>query len=128
MPGYKPHVTGRAPNSVNAFDDGMEFNLKPTGQNVPQGRADSSYKFFISCFGSDGDQARVSVGQLFRTWPALQKTPCWRQEAAERTAGQRLVEKEGAAHWVARGPWVGLSVALLWGAYSRGTQAVLRRI
>jgi hypothetical protein len=64
----------------------------------------------------------------YRHRAALQKTPCWRQEAAERTAGQRLVEKEGAAHWVARGPWVGLSVALLWGAYSRGTQAVLRRI
>ncbi len=68
MPGYKPHVSGRAPNTATAFDDGMEFNLKPMGKNVPAGQADSSYKFFINCLGSSGDQARVSVGQLFRTW------------------------------------------------------------
>ncbi|MGD0089189.1 MAG: glycoside hydrolase domain-containing protein [Planctomycetota bacterium] len=68
MPGYKPRVGGRAPGAVTAFDDGMEFNVKPMGKNVPAGRADSSYKFFISCMGSDGDLARVSVGQLFRNW------------------------------------------------------------
>ncbi len=38
MPGYKPHVSGRAPNTASAFDDGMEFNLKPLGENVPGGR------------------------------------------------------------------------------------------
>lgn len=68
MPGYKPHVGGRAPNTANAFDDGMEFNLKPMGKNVSPGKADSAYKFFITCLGSTGDMARVSVGQLFRTW------------------------------------------------------------
>ncbi len=68
MPGYKPSVGGRAPGSANAFDDGMEFNLKPMGKNVAEGRADSTYKFFITCFGSDGDLARVSVGQMFRNW------------------------------------------------------------
>lgn len=46
MPGYKPRVSGRAPGTVNAFDDGMEFNLKPMGANVAEGRADSCYKFF----------------------------------------------------------------------------------
>jgi hypothetical protein len=74
MPGYTPRVGGRAPGTVTAFDDGMEFNLKPMGANVPQGRADSCYKFFISCFGSDGDLARVSVGQLFRNWRPYFKT------------------------------------------------------
>jgi len=68
MPGYKPRVGGRAPGAVTAFDDGMEFSLKPMGKNVPPGRADSSYKFFVSCLGNDGDLARVSVGQLFRNW------------------------------------------------------------
>lgn len=74
MPGYQPRVSGRAPGTVNAFDDGMEFNLKPQGANVAEGRADSCYKFFISCFGSDGDLARVSVGQLFRNWRPHFKT------------------------------------------------------
>ncbi|HEY3325022.1 MAG TPA: hypothetical protein VGP72_31500 [Planctomycetota bacterium] len=68
MPGYKPHVGGRGPGAVTAFDDGMEFSLKPMGKNVPPGRADSSYKFFVTCLGNDGDLARVSVGQLFRNW------------------------------------------------------------
>jgi len=68
MPGYKPRVENREPNTASAFDDGMEFNLKPCGRNVAEGRADSSYKFFITCAGSDGDFARVSVGQLFRNW------------------------------------------------------------
>jgi len=68
MPGYKPHVGGRTPGGVTAFDDGMEFDFKPTGKNVAPGRADSSYKFFVSCIGNDGDLARVSVGQLFRNW------------------------------------------------------------
>jgi len=68
MPGYVPRVSGRAPGTVNAFDDGMEFCFKPMGRNVAEGRADSLYKFFISCFGSDGDLARVSVGQMFRNW------------------------------------------------------------
>jgi hypothetical protein len=74
MPGYAPRVAGRAPGTVNAFDDGMEFGFKPMGRNVAEGRADSLYKFFISCFGSDGDLTRVSVGQMFRNWQPRFKT------------------------------------------------------
>jgi len=75
MPGYKPRVSGRAPGTANAFDDGMEFNLKPQGANLPVGgTSDNTYKFFISCFGSDGDLARVSVGQMFRNWRPHFKT------------------------------------------------------
>jgi hypothetical protein len=68
MPGYKPRVGGRAHNTATAFDDGMEFNLMPQGANVPPAGSDSSYKFFITCLGSQGDMGRVSVGQIFRTW------------------------------------------------------------
>jgi hypothetical protein len=74
MPGYKPHVKGRAPGAVTAFDDGMEFNLQPMGANLPEGNLGNAYKFFISCFGSDGDFGRVSVGQIFRNWrPTFQR-------------------------------------------------------
>ena len=68
MPGYKPHVGGRGPGEVTAFDDGLEFVLTPQGKNVAPGRAGSSYKFFVSALGNTGDVARVSVGQLFRNW------------------------------------------------------------
>jgi len=75
MPGYKPRVKGRAPGSATAFDDGMEFNLRPMGANLPEGvTSDNSYKFFITCFGSDGDFGRVSVGQIFRNWRPHFKT------------------------------------------------------
>ena len=94
MPGYKPHVSGRAPGTVNAFDDGMEFNLKPQGANLPQGRTDSCYKFFISCFGSDGDLARVSVGQMFRNWRPHFKTAVRLTEPGSAPLGGRWWEAE----------------------------------
>lgn len=69
MPGYKPWVRARGPSSATAFDDGTEFNLRPMGANLPDGAtSDNSYKFFINCFGFDGDFGRVSVGQIFRNW------------------------------------------------------------
>jgi hypothetical protein len=68
MPGYKPRVGGRAHNKATAFDDGMEFNIKPLGANVSEAGSDSSYKFFITCLGTQGDMGRVSVGQIFRSW------------------------------------------------------------
>jgi hypothetical protein len=68
MPGCKPRVSGREPGTATAFDDGLELHLKPTGSNVAEHRADSSYKFFITALGTTGDMARQSVGQLFRNW------------------------------------------------------------
>ncbi|MCY3022527.1 MAG: DUF6067 family protein [Planctomycetota bacterium] len=94
MPGYKPHVGGRAPGAVTAFDDGMEFSFKPMGKNVAPGRADSSYKFFISCLGNDGDLARVSVGQLFRNWQPRFKTAARLTEPGSAPRGGRWWECE----------------------------------
>ncbi len=68
MPGMKPGAAGRTPNSANAFDPGMEFNIQPMGRNVPAGRADQSFKFFINTMMADGDLARVAVGALIRNW------------------------------------------------------------
>lgn len=68
MPGSKPRVSGRAPGTATAFDDGMEFNLRPIGKNILEGATDNSYKFFITYFGSDGDLGWVSVYQIFRNW------------------------------------------------------------
>jgi hypothetical protein len=95
MPGYKPRVSGRAPGTVNAFDDGMEFNLKPQGANLPVGGTpDNTYKFFISCFGSDGDLARVSVGQMFRNWGPHFKTATRLTEPGSAPLGGRWWEAE----------------------------------
>jgi hypothetical protein len=94
MPGYIPRVSGRAPGTVNAFDDGMEFNLKPMGKNVVDGRTDSCYKFFISCFGSDGDLARVSVGQMFRNWRPYFKTATRLTDVGSAPMGGRWWEGE----------------------------------
>lgn len=95
MPGYKPHVAGRAPGSVTAFDDGMEINLKPQGANLPVGgTTDNTYKFFISCFGSDGDLARVSVGQMFRNWGPHFKTATRLTEPGSAPLGGRWWEAE----------------------------------
>jgi len=62
MPGYKPRVGGREPGAANAGDDGLELHFKPMGKNVPTGRTDSSYKFFINCLGFPGETVRVAVG------------------------------------------------------------------
>jgi hypothetical protein len=67
-PGYKPRVSGRAPGTATAFDDGLELGFKPMGANLVPGRADASFRFIATCLGSDGEYARVSVGQLFRNW------------------------------------------------------------
>jgi len=68
MPGYRPRVGGRAPNTGNVGDDGMELHFQPLGRNVPTGRTSSSYKFFINCLGFAGDFMRVAVGQQFKNW------------------------------------------------------------
>jgi len=68
MPGYKPRVKGRKPGAASAFDDGLEIALHPKGANVPSGRTDSAYKFMMNCLGVLGERARMSVGQMFRTW------------------------------------------------------------
>ena len=94
MPDYKPRVSGRAPGTANAFDDGMEFNLRPMGKNVPEGATDNSYKFFITCFGSDGDLGRVSVGQIFRNWRPRFKTAVRLTEAGSAPKGGRWWEAE----------------------------------
>lgn len=95
MPGYKPRVSGRAPGSANAFDDGMEFNLRPMGANLPVGgTTDNSYKFFITCFGSDGDFGRVSVGQIFRNWRPHFKTAVRLTEPGTAPWGGRWWEAE----------------------------------
>jgi len=68
MPGYKPRAYGRSPHAACVSDDGMELHFQPMGKNVPKGRTDSSYKFFINCIGLDGDLMRVAVGQQFKNW------------------------------------------------------------
>jgi hypothetical protein len=94
MPGYKPRVSGRAPGTANAFDDGMEFNIRPMGKNIPEGATDNSYKFFITCFGSDGDFGRVSVGQIFRNWRPRFKTAVRLTEPGSAPQGGRWWEAE----------------------------------
>lgn len=68
MKGYKPRVAGRGPDQAGVFDDTMELHFQPLGKNVPTGRTESSYKFFINCLGFGGDFVRVSVGQMFKNW------------------------------------------------------------
>ena len=68
MPGYKPKVHNRQPGSAHTHDAGLELNFKPMGQNVPDGRTDSAYKFNLNALGFTGTYARVSVGQLFKNW------------------------------------------------------------
>lgn len=80
MPGLKVGSAGRLPNSANAFDPGMEFNLRPMGQNAPKGAGEQSFKFFINSMCVTGDMARVAVGMLIRNWqPDFKRA--WRQTA-----------------------------------------------
>ena len=68
MPGYKSRANGRAPGTAGVGDDGLELHFQPLGKNVADGRADSSYKFFVNCLGFGGNYNRVSVGQIFMNW------------------------------------------------------------
>jgi len=97
MPGYKPRVNGRAPHTASVGDDGMELHFQPLGRNVPQGRTDSSYKFFVNCLGFCGEYVRVSVGQMFRNWMPKFRSAARMTEPGTAPKGGRWVEMEVAA-------------------------------
>ncbi|HRT97443.1 MAG TPA: hypothetical protein P5532_23760, partial [Planctomycetota bacterium] len=97
MPGYKPRVGGREPGAANAGDDGLELHFKPMGKNVPTGRTDSSYKFFINCLGFPGETVRVAVGQMFRNWLPDFKVATRLTEPGSAPNGGRWWECEVAA-------------------------------
>jgi len=97
MPGYKPRVSGREPGAANTGDDGLELHFKPMGKNVPTGRTDSSYKFFINCLGFQGETVRVAVGQMFRNWLPAFKVATRLTEPGSAPNGGRWWECEAAA-------------------------------
>ena len=97
MPGYKPRVNGRAPHTASVGDDGMELHFQPLGQNVAQGRTDSSYKFFVNCLGFCGEYVRVSVGQMFRNWMPEFRSAARMTEPGTAPKGGRWLEIEVAA-------------------------------
>ena len=97
MPNYKPRVSGRAPGSASVGDDGLELHFKPEGKNVPAGRPDSSYKFFVNCLGFGGEFGRVSVGQMFRNWSPKLRTAVGLTKPGTAPRGGRWWELELSA-------------------------------
>jgi len=97
MPGYKPRVRGRAPHAAGVFEDSMELHFKPMGKNVPAGRTDSSYKFFINPAGYDGDSTRIAVGQQFKNWIPEFDAAARLTEPGSAPKGGRWLEVEIAA-------------------------------
>ena len=97
MPGYKPRVNGRAPQTASVGDDGMELHFQALGKNVADGRTDSSYKFFVNCLGFSGEYVRVSVGQMFRNWLPGFRSAARMTDPGTAPKGGRWLEIEVAA-------------------------------
>lgn len=67
--GYKPNIpAGRSPGLAYIWDDALELNWKPMGENVPASHKRNSYKWFLNVLGHIGDTTRLLLGQQFKNW------------------------------------------------------------